>query len=439
MNATIVDVKAGKLLSDRLIAITGDTIKIVEEAGKKEQYEAQQVLDVQGKYVMPGLWDMHVHFRGGDTLIQENKNMLPLFLAFGITTVRDGGGDISPAVFQWREQVKKGELDGPTIFTSGPKLDGTVPAWPGSIKVPTIDDIAPALDSLQKIEADYVKIYDGSLSKEVFYGIIKEAEARGLRTTGHMPMSAYFTEAVDEGLDGTEHMYYVVKACSPLEDSLTQLDMGYGMMGRIIDTYDTALANEVFDKMKSENVFITPTLYIVTTLANIPDVDHSKDTLLAYIGPGIQQTYKGRVESAKRARAKGNNMRSKMEQKSMEMILPMYKAGIEMLAGSDCGPYNSFVYPGESLHGELKQLTEAGLTPAQALETSFINGPEFFGLGEYYGSIEKGKVADIIILDEDPLKDITNASKIFQIIKAGKIYDRAKIEEMLLSVKNKSN
>lgn len=89
----------------------------------KGKYEALEILDAQNKYVMPGLWDMHVRFRGGDSLIQENKDLLPLFLAYGVTTVRDAGGDITPSVMDWRKQIQNGTLDGPSIFSSGPKLD----------------------------------------------------------------------------------------------------------------------------------------------------------------------------------------------------------------------------------------------------------------------------------------------------------------------------
>src|SRR5680860_1513081 len=163
LNATIIDVETGKLLSNKLIGITKDTIRLVDDMSNREKIKGEQLLDAKNKYVMPGLWDMHVHFRGGDSLIEENKNLLPLFLAYGITSVRDAGGDITPSVMLWRDKIQNGTLDGPTIFTSGPKLDGSEPTWPGSIKVVNSKDIEKALDSLQLIGVDYVKMYDGSL------------------------------------------------------------------------------------------------------------------------------------------------------------------------------------------------------------------------------------------------------------------------------------
>ncbi|MDX1603843.1 MAG: amidohydrolase family protein [Salinimicrobium sediminis] len=434
LNATILDIESGEEIPGKMIAISGDTLQAVLDMDEKDSFKAAKIIDAKNKYVMPGLWDMHVHFRGGDTLAIENKDLLPLFLAYGVTTVRDAGGDITNNVLNWRKKIGTGELTGPTIFTSGPKLDGPKPAWPGSIQVATLDDIPGALDSLEKLGVDYVKMYDGSLSNEVFYGIIAAAQERGFKTTGHMPMSADILKGVDLGLDGSEHLYYVMKACSPKADSLTRVNPGYGMMNEIIATYDKDLAQKVFKKLKEQQVYITPTLHIGKTLAEVLEVDHSTDSLLPYIGDGIIDTYRGRIINAKRAKSAGNSMRNKMEQKSMEMIRPMYDAGVPLLAGSDCGPYNSFVYPGESLHSELERLVASGLDPREALKTSVINGPAFFDLENSYGSIEKGKKADLLILNENPLRDIKNLKEISVVMAQGQVFFKEDLQEILEEV-----
>lgn len=434
-NAKIVDVESENVSENQAIFISKGEILEVRKNIEKEQIVADRLLDAEGKFVMPGLWDNHVHFRGGDALIRENKDLLPLFLAFGITTVRDAGGDITRSVLNWKDQIAQGELDGPTIFSSGPKLDGDQPAWPGSIKVSGSSDIVTALDSLEKLDVDYVKMYDGNLSAENYYGIIEAAEKRGLKTTGHMPMSADFMKAVSLGLDGTEHMYYPLKAGSPVADSITRLNLGYGMIEPLIDTYDPELADEVFAKMADENVFVTPTLYIGETLADILEVDHQQDSLLNYIGPGIQQTYQGRIEGAKRAKASGSQMREKMEEISNRMIKPMQTAGVKILAGSDCGAFNSYVYPGESLHGELNALAKAGLSNAQVLKSSMINGPKFLDLEDKYGSIEKGKIADLLLLEENPLENLLHLYTITTVVKSGKVFNREDLRDMLQEIK----
>ena len=430
-HATIVDVGTGEVIPDQLVGITADTIQLVTSIKQLDKYSGNTVIGAKGKYIIPGLWDNHVHFRGVDSLIQENKNLLPLFLAHGITTVRDAGGDITPSLLSWQDDIKEGRLDGPTIFTSGPKLDGDEPAWAGSIKVTDSIDIVQALDSLEKLGSDYVKMYDGSLSTEMFYGIIRAAEKRGLKTTGHMPLSANLLQAVEYGLDGSEHLYYVLKACSPQQDSLTALGIGYGMMPEILRTYDEQLAQEVFKKLAENEVYITPTLFIGKTLAEVLEVNHEKDSLLQYIGLGIQETYLGRVEGAKRAKDSGSTMREDMKNRSREIIVPMFEAGVPLLAGSDCGPFNSYVYPGASLHGELQSLVAAGLSPQQALQTSFQNGAEFFGLGEFYGNIRQGMVADILILDKNPLKNIEFTQDIVFVIHEGKVSSAGDLNDSL--------
>lgn len=434
LNATILDVESGEEVPDRMIVISGDTIQAIMSMEDRNKFEASEVIDAENNYVLPGLWDMHVHFRGGDTLIEENKDLLPLFLAHGVTTVRDAGGDITGSVLDWRKQIASGDLIGPTIFTSGPKLDGENPAWPGSIEVGSLEEIPAALDSLEQLEVDYVKMYDGSLSEEVFYGIIAAAENKGLKTTGHMPMSANILKGVELGLDGSEHLYYVMKACSPKADSLTEVRPNYGMMNEVIQTYDQNLAQEVFQKLSENKVYITPTLHIGKTLAEILDVDHSQDSLLPYIGDGIQKTYNGRIEGAKRAKAAGSTMREQMEQRSLEMIKPMYDAGVPVLAGSDCGPFNSFVYPGASLQQELYRLVAAGLSPQEALRTSIVHGPAFFDLQEQYGSVSSGKVADFIILKKNPFTAIEHLEEISVVVSKGKVFQPEDIQTMMQAV-----
>ena len=435
-NASVVDVLGNSIQQYQLIAISKDTIRMVDSMENIDKYEGQEVYDANGKFVMPGLWDNHVHFRGGDSLIQENKNLLPLFLAYGITNVRDAGGDITPSVIIWKKQIENKELDGPTILTSGPKLDGIKPAWPGSIIVDKKEDVQVALDSLEQLNVDYVKMYDGSLTKEMFYEIIEQAEKRGLKTTGHMPLSADILKATDLGLDGTEHMYYVIKSISPLADSLTLSNPTYGMFSKIVETYNKKLADSVFKQLAAQNAYITPTLYIGKVLSELTEVDHQKDSLLNYMGAGIQRTYRGRIESAQRAKAQGNSSRSELGELAIDLIVPLYKSGVNILAGSDSGAFNSFVYPGVSLHSELRSLVNAGLSPQQALITSMVNGPKFFDLEESYGSIAPGKVANLVILDNNPLDDIENLNSINATVIKGTVYDKVKLNSMLKAVKN---
>jgi len=167
-------------------------------------------------------------------------------------------------------------------------------------------------------------------------------------------------------------------------------------------------------------------------LANLKTVDHSADEYLNYIGPGIQETYQGRLQSAKRSSEAGQKRREALRQQFVRMIPDLHQAGVAILAGSDSGPFNSFVYPGLSLHKELQELVEAGLTPAEALVTSVINGPEFFGVADRYGKIKEGFVADLVILNTNPLQKIENTKDIHGVIAGGdSLITKPQLQELL--------
>ena len=150
-NINIIDVRTGLVAENRTIYISGDSILDVGNSHDALQYESLTTLDGKNMFAAPGLWDMHVHFRGGPSLIDENEDLFPLFLDYGVTTVRDAGGDITESVMNWRGQIAGADIEGPMIYTSGPKLDGPNPAWPGSIELSSTKDVAPALDSIESL------------------------------------------------------------------------------------------------------------------------------------------------------------------------------------------------------------------------------------------------------------------------------------------------
>jgi imidazolonepropionase-like amidohydrolase len=163
--------------------------------------------------------------------------------------------------------------------------------------------------------------------------------------------------------------------------------------------------------------------------------DHSKDSLLNYISPEIIETYQRRLNSAKRGGDSYTQTRSLWVTSFSEMVKPMYDSGINILAGSDSGPFNSFTYPGNSIHKELELLVNAGLTPQEALITSIINGPKFIGLESEYGSIESGKIADLLILEENPLEDISNTQTIYSVVAKGKRFSNSSLNQLMKSIK----
>lgn len=421
-NANIVDVETGNISENQTIEVRDGEIAGIHDSDT--EIAANETIEASGKYVIPGLWDMHVHFRGGDSLIAENKKLLQLYIKNGVTTVRDAGGDITPAILEWKQQIENGTLTGPQIFTSGPKLDGPDARWAGSIELQSADEVSAAFDSLESLNVDYVKLYDSTIPADAYLAAIEEAEQRGLPVTGHMPFTVDFNEAVSAGLDATEHMYYVLKGSSSEEDRITTAVRNgeYGFweaLSEVIETYDQETARQTYARMAEAGTGIVPTLHIGKVLAFLNETDHSSDEYLKNIPAGIQETYQGRLQSARQQSEEATQRRRNLRERFVNMIPDIHNAGVTIYAGSDSGPYNSFVYPGVSLHKELQELVAAGLSPLEALQTSVINGPEFFGVSENYGKVKQGYAADLLLLNSNPLEDIQNTRDIYSVIVKG--------------------
>jgi imidazolonepropionase-like amidohydrolase len=440
----VVDVVAGEVLRDRQVAISdGRVTAVIPDADGG--IDAAEVIQAGGRYLIPGLWDMHVHFRGGEELIEENRYLVPLYIAHGVTTVRDAGGDITPAILEWRDEIEAGTLTGPRILTSGPKIDGPTGGWDGSIRLTEAEQVAAAFDSLQAMGVDYVKLYDGTTPREVFLEALVQAERRNMIVTGHMPYSVLFEESIEGGLDATEHLYYAFKGSATNEDSVTTAiresagtdsPLGFWQaLSLLIPAYDEARAREVFERMAEAGMAALPTLHIMDVLSWVDEVDHSDDPELRYIHPAIQETYQGRIQGAINASERARQERRELQRIFIDMVEPMHAAGVTILAGSDAGPFNSHVYPGTGLHSELEALVDAGLTPAQALRGATDHAADFMRLGDEFGQIAPGYRADLVLLNGNPLEAITNTRGIVAVILDGRrVLDSADLEALLESI-----
>ena len=439
--AGIVDVAHGRVLLHQSVAVRGNNIVAVgPDHSIARRFDARQSVDASGKFVMPGLWDMHVHFGGGQELIGENKALLPVYVAYGVTAVRDCAADISTSVIEWREEVAKGSLLGPTIFTSGPKLEGYKPIWKGTLEVGTPAEVNAALDKLQAMKVDFVKITDNTLKPDIFLYALKEAKRRGMRTSAHTPYALTIEQAVDTGLNSIEHIDYLIKAGSPREKQVGALyaagKISYGdATNAFVDSFDPAYAIHQYRALAAKGVFVTPTLNMGRILANLDREDHSKDPGLAYIGPGLRKTYDWRIERAAKATPEQVAARHKEYDLSARVLPMLVEAGIPILAGTDAGYLNSFNYPGEGLHEELERYVEAGLTPQQALASAILTGPRFLGHSDRYGSVTAGKAADLLVLDANPLKSVAATRRINAVVLHGRLLDRAALDKLLADAK----
>ncbi len=436
LNGNIIHLETGTIDSTKTIFISDGKIKKIEQSEHAPSYSSKKTVDVKGKFVLPGFWDNHTHFRGGDSLIKNNKNFLKLFIANGITTVRDAGGDLTSAVIKWNNEVSAGELVGPNIYTSGPKIDGKNATWAGSLEVDSDLDIQKALDSLENIPTDYVKIYDSKISGKLYLKTIIEAEKRNLITSGHMPFTVSLDETVASGIDAIEHLYYVMKGCASNEKEVTKKlqtrEIGFwDAMPLLMSHYQDSTARNTFENLKKNKVFVVPTLHIGDVLSHLDEVDHSNDHYLKYMGTGIIKTYEGRITKAALADKKEIQDRKDLEVFFSKLTKALDQYGVLLLAGSDSGAFNSYTYPGISLHKELQEMVASGISPLNALKTSAYNGSKFLQKDSDYGTIANKKAADLVILNANPLENIEHTEDIFSVVKAGKIYSREDLKTLL--------
>ena len=430
-DARVVDVETGRVAAHQTVAIRGaDIVAVLPDAEAPRQFSPDRTYDAAGRWVMPGLWDNHVHF-GGAGLEEENADLMPLYVLNGVTAVRDAAGDLAQTVLDWRAAPPR-EI-APRLFTSGPKIEGIAPVWKGVIETGSEADVDAALDRLQSLGVDFVKITDNTLKPELFLYAVREAKARGMKTSGHIPMGITVLEAAEAGLSTIEHLNYLMKAGSR-EEAAISADYLAGRytyaeaMARYAETFDPAVAMRVYRRLAELGVMASPTQHGSSTLAWLDRDDHTDDPELAYIGPGIRGTYAWRVERAAQATPEMVEARHFVEATTLKTLPLLREAGVRILAGTDAGFLNSFNYPGFSLHDELALYVANGLTPREALAASVINGPALMGVSDRYGAVATGRAADLIVLDADPLKNVAATRRIRAVVRSGRLLDRTALD-----------
>ncbi len=442
-NATVVDVEHARLVPGQAVAISGDSIVAVgADADLARRWTTRRTVDAGGRYLIPGLWDMHVHFGGGPELIDENKALLPLYVAHGITTVRDASGDLPYDVLAWRGEIARGALFGPTLLSSGPKIEGIKPVWKGTLETGSEAEVDQAVARLKTLDVDFVKITDSTLKPELFLHAVKQARAAGLRTSGHIPMALTVRQAMDAGISSIEHLDYAYKAGAK-DEAAVAADFAAGRIDRaearrrLDEGFDAATAMTAYRDMAARGVFVTPTLNGGRIIAFLDQDSHENDPYLAYIGPKLRKTYDWRVQRAAQADAAAIALRHARFEREAAVLPMLQQAGVTIMAGTDAGFLNSFNYPGIGLHDELSLFVDKGLTPAQALSSATRAGPAWFGKLDRYGAVEAGKAADLVLLDRNPLEDIGATRSIHAVVLRGSVQDRAALDALLAQVRGK--
>lgn len=432
-NVTVVDVERGVLLPNHTVIVSGTRITAVGPAASVRAPAGATVVDASGKYLAPGLWDMHVHaaFPGIDRVF------LPLLVANGVTGVREMWG-LMPVVDSLRRQVGRVAFTGPRIVAAGHILDGLPVIWPGSVGVGTADAARRAVDSLVSAGADFIKVYS-RLSPEAYRAAAAAAKARGVPFAGHVPTLVSVAEASDLGQRTVEHLTGLLGACSTEDDRLRtavaaavaspkgwdSAGVVQRMAGRTVASrFDAGRCRALAARLVRNGTWMVPTIAVLHSVSHLDDSTLAKDPRLKYISRQFSARWDPRQDFRFRTMTQEDwTARRAAYRRQLEIVTLLHRAGVSFLAGTDLS--NPYIFPGFSLHDELASFVAAGMTPAEALRTATVNPARFLGATDSLGTVAVGKLADLVLLEGDPLADIEQVRRIAGVVANGWWYDAA--------------
>ena len=439
-HVTVIDMTGAPPKPDMTVVIKGNRITSIGRTEKVRVPQGAQVIDATGKFLIPGLWDMHVHFT-------ETERTFPMFIANGVLGVRNMGGKPED-LFLWREEVANGKLLGPRLLAGGPIVDGPpIVARGPAVSVSTAAEGRQMVDKLKQQGADFIKVYD-AVARDVYFAIIDEAKRVKFPVVGHVPLSVTTLEASDAGQKSIEHLGTILEGCSSIENELRRLEAEPMPAGadlseiprriaargeRMLDTYDEQKAKQLFAHLARNQTWQVPTLVTKQALTFIDDIYGNGDVRLKYITQSEQKRWSPQENFLLRYRTPEYIVFSKRRfQKESELVGALHRAGVPLMTGTDLSiPY---IFAGFSLHNELELFVKAGLTPMEALQAATRNPAVFLGELGSRGTIERGKIADLVLLHANPLVDIRNTQRINAVVLNGKYLPKETLQKMLADV-----
>jgi imidazolonepropionase-like amidohydrolase len=433
IHATLIDGTGAAPKPDMTVVIRGNQIAAIRQTNLDDSGNGQ-VIDASGKFLIPGLWDAHVHLFNHITIAPPNEYYFPLFIANGVTSVRDLWVKFEEIkqVQDWRNAVERNELAAPRIVAVGTMVDGENPIWENADTVADAEEARQMVVKLKAAGMDFVKVY-WNLTREEYFAIADEAKKQKIPFEGHVPFAVRADEASDAGQATIEHLTEIPMTCSNNEKNLRAVDpevwdVGYDQ--KLVDSYDSKKCSEVYSHFVKNGTWQCPTLVMYYKLAS-NETEMLNDQRMKYIPADERKRWELFIENLrKRSREKIEYGRNQWKL-DLKLVREMHDAGVNFMAGTDVSIDNSFIYAGFSLHDELSHLVEAGFSPMEALQSATVNPAKFMGKLNVLGTLEEGKIADMVLLDANPLEDIHNTRKIHAVILNGKIFEKEALQKML--------
>jgi len=448
MHVTVIDGTGAPPKPDMTVVITGYRIAEIAKTTTVGSPRFSRTIDATGSYVIPGLWDMHSHPDDPELWPSnppplDKEKLLTLLIANGVTGIRDMGGELK-LLQDWRIRVGYGTMIGPHIYACGPLLDGPNPMWPGSLPISTAEQGRQAVRDLKKQRADFIKVYS-LLPRDAYFAIADEAKKLKIPFSGHVPDSVTPEEASDAGQASEEHLLQIVESCSDREAVKKKMDQlrvsGASAVERrkayvetTLATFDAKKGDALFAKFVKNNTWITPTAIVWQNNASFEEDAPKYADRMKYLPRYIREYWDPKNNAHLKNRSPERIAAEKLlVKKYLEIIGSMQRAGVKLMTGSDFGA-NPLLFPGWGVHDEMALFVKAGLTPMEAIQAATRNPAQFLGLDRSVGTIEKGKLADLVLLDANPLEDINNTRKINSVIFQGRMMDRAELNRKLAAI-----
>jgi hypothetical protein len=427
-NVNVVDVENGIVLPNRHVLINKGVIEAITDAAKNSIPVADSIVPAKGMYLLPGFWDMHTHIWGEATTF-------PLLIANGITGVR-GMFEQMSNVNTWRKEIAAGIISGPMLKVAGPIVDGPKPVWPGSVAVSDAAGGRRAVDSLKnELKTDFVKVYS-LLARESYFAIAAESKRQQIPFAGHVPNGVSVVEAALAGQASQEHLYGFIEAASDSAQYWFQMQQGLvkdarlanrsGKRAFLFKTYNPLKLAAILDTIRTTNTYICPTLTVNRGIAYIDDTTLLQDARMMYMGSFMKNFWDYRKDFRFKSWTEQDFADAKKEYAiKLKIVYQIHKAGIPILAGTDFP--NPHCYIGFGLHDELQLLVKAGLSPAEALKTATLNPAKFFNITQQEGTVQVGKNANLVLLQQNPLQDIAHTSTIEMVVLAGQFFSASQL------------
>ena len=386
-HVTVIDCTGAEPLPNATVVVANALITTVESSTSVSIPAGVRIVDGSGKFLIPGLWDMHGH------LTDAREDAFPLLIMNGVTGVRDMGGDLAQ-IDRWRSEIANGTRVGPHIVRAGPFVDGPKQGVTNRLTVRTPEEARQAVHQLKTEGVDFIKVHN-ALAPQAFFALMDEARKEHIPVAVHLPQGVSSAEASDAGAASLEHIETIN------ESALWRKGATAKTVEQAVDENLGAAGQQLFERFARNGTWYVPTL-----------VAYERGFVLWSNDP---EALKPRLD---------------VLHKQLVLVGMMRKAGVPIMAGSDFSDWATV--PGIDLHNELALLVEAGFTPLEALQTATLNPAKFLGKTETFGTIQVGRAADLVVLDANPLEDISHTRKINAVVLGGTFYPLTAIRAQAL-------